>query len=161
MPKPRAYVETTIPSFYYDFRDSPAITLRREATRRWWADAAALYQLVTSLTVQDELAAGTGKAVSLRLGLATSLPVLPIVREIDEIVDVYLMNKLMPTRNSEDAVHLALASFYKCDFIVTWNCRHLANPNKAVHIQRINSRLGLGVPSVRTPLDLLKGASDE
>ncbi|HYW13034.1 MAG TPA: hypothetical protein VE871_13835, partial [Longimicrobium sp.] len=80
---------------------------------------------------------------------------------IDEIVSVYWINKLMPAKPPEDAMHLALASFYDCHFIVTWNCRHLANPNKAVHIRRIHNRLGLSVPKVLTPLDLLKGASDE
>jgi predicted nucleic acid-binding protein len=161
MPKPRAYVETTIPNFYYDFRDSPAITLRREATRRWWANAAERYELVTSTTVRDELAAGTGKNVPLRLRLIAQLPLLPIVPQVDTTVDVYLMNKLMPAKPPEDAVHLALASLYDCRFIVTWNCRHLANANKAVHIERINTRLGLSVPKLLTPLDLLTGASDE
>lgn len=59
MPKKRAYIETTIPNFYYDFRESPAVVARREATRRWWADAATKYELVTSTIVRHELAAGT------------------------------------------------------------------------------------------------------
>lgn len=57
-------------------------------------------------------------------------------------------------------MHLALASFYNCDFILTWNCRHLANPNKALHIRRINTALGLCVPKVLTPLDLKQEGPD-
>src|SRR5207244_12975766 len=52
-----------------------------------------------------------------------------------------------------DALHLALASYHKCDFLVTWNCRHLANANKFGHIRRVNALLGLFVPALVTPLE--------
>ena len=53
-------------------------------------------------------------------------------------------------------MHLALASYYKCDFLVTWNFRHIANANKFGHIRRINTKLGLFVPALVTPLELLE-----
>lgn len=161
MPKPRVYVETTIPNFYYDFRPSEAVSLRREATRRWWATAAEQYELVTSIYVHDELSAGRGAAVILRLQLLAGVPILPALTQVDEIVGMYIKHKLMPARPSEDAMHLALASFYNCDFICTWNCVHLANPNKQPHIKRINSRLGLAVPKLVTPFELMEGEFDE
>ncbi|HST60901.1 MAG TPA: type II toxin-antitoxin system VapC family toxin [Longimicrobium sp.] len=156
MPKLRAYVETTIPSFYYDFRESPAVVSRREATRRWWADAAERYALVTSAIVQKELAAGTSGRVPLRLALLAQMPTLEFTLPVAEIVRHYLQHKLMPAKPVDDAVHLALASYYGCDLIVTWNCRHLANPNKAVHIRRINAGLGIAVPRLVTPQELLQ-----
>ena len=55
---------------------------------------------------------------------------------------------------------LALASYHKCDFLVTWNCLHLANANKIGHIRRVNTLLGLFTPALATPLELL-GNSDE
>ena len=55
-----------------------------------------------------------------------------------------------------DADHLALASFYACDMLVTWNCRHLANANKTGHIRRVNALLGLRSPMLITPLELLE-----
>ena len=61
----------------------------------------------------------------------------------------------MPADPRGDALHLALASFYKCDFLLTWNCTHLANANKFGHIRRINVMLGLNVPLLVTPLELL------
>jgi predicted nucleic acid-binding protein len=161
MPKPRVYVETTIPNFYYDFRESPAIASRREATRLWWVDAAENYELVTSTFVQGELAAGTSHWAKRRLELLDTVPLLVPTPAVDHIVKVYIEHKLMPAKPPEDAMHLALASYHDCDFIVTWNCRHLANPNKARHIRAINTRLGLVVPTLATPLELLKGASDE
>jgi predicted nucleic acid-binding protein len=156
MPKPRVYVETTIPNFYYDFRDSPAVVQRREITRTWWVDAINRYELITSSTVRNELAAGTSDRVPLRLALLRGLPLLFPSPEIDDITAVYVSHRLMPSRPSTaDAIHLALASFHHCDFIVTWDSRHLANPNKAVHIRRINTALNLHVPELVTPQDLL------
>jgi hypothetical protein len=52
-------------------------------------------------------------------------------------------------------VHLALASYHRCDFLVTWNCQHLANANKFGQIRRINGILGLFVPELVTPMELL------
>ena len=71
------------------------------------------------------------------------------------ILDLAVRGKL-----GGDALHLALASYHKCDFLVTWNCRHLANANKFGHIRRVNTMLGLFVPALVTPLELF-GGSDE
>jgi hypothetical protein len=61
----------------------------------------------------------------------------------------------MPRDPAGDAAHLALASFYKCDYLLTWNCAHLANANKIGHIRRVNALLGLPVPQLVTPLELI------
>src|SRR3712207_5384509 len=137
MPKPRVYVETTIPNFYYDFRDSPSVVQRREITRAWWADAAERYELVTSSTVLRELAAGKRHhLVQSRMDLLQGIPVLFVRPRIRETAKVYVEHKLMPSRPTlADALHLALASHDDCDFIVTWDRRHLANPNKTAHIR--------------------------
>jgi predicted nucleic acid-binding protein len=158
MPKPRVYVETTIPSFYYDFRDSPAVVQRREATRAWWADAGERYELLTSSTTLAELAAGTRRdLVRLRMELLRGLSVTFTDPPIPAIVEHYLRQKLMPSKpTTADATHLALASYHGCDFLVTWDSRHLANPNKVTHIQRVNAALGLHVPEIVTPVELLR-----
>ncbi len=159
MPKPRVYVETTIPNFYYETRPQPELVARRNWTREWWSDAAERYELLTSLTVLVELAAGTSERVRWRMELLRDIPLLLPSPAIGEIAETYVRNKLMPSKpNTADAIHLALASRNDCDFIVTWNCKHLANPNKAAHIRRINSDLGLHVPELVTPQDLLRGS---
>ena len=79
-----------------------------------------------------------------------------VVREINR----YIQRKVMPADPVGDPLHLALASTHKCDYLLTWNCRHLANANKFGHIHRINALLGLFTPVLTTPLELL-GEEDE
>ena len=55
-----------------------------------------------------------------------------------------------------DSVHLAYASYYDIEYLLTWNCNHLANANKRKHIRIINGRLGLSTPEIITPLELFK-----
>ncbi|HYN20099.1 MAG TPA: type II toxin-antitoxin system VapC family toxin [Thermoanaerobaculia bacterium] len=160
MVKPRAYVETTIPSFYLDVRTAPDVVARREWTRQWWIGATEQYELVTSEPVLDELAGGHTERSAKRLALVRDLPILPVEPAVLEIVEAYIRHRVMPADPGGDAWHLALASHYKCDFLVTWNCRHLANANKFGHIRRVNTMLGLFVPMLVTPLELL-GGNDE
>ena len=160
MSKPRVYVETTIPSFYHETRTAPDIVARRRWTRQWWSGAPERYELVTSSPVLDELAGGPRERIAERLTLVRELPLLAIEPGIGEILQAYLRHKLMPADPAGDALHLALASYHKCDFLVTWNCRNLANANKFGHIRRVNTMLGLFVPVLATPLELLGGNNE-
>lgn len=160
MSKARVYVESTIPSFYHEVRTAPDIVARRHWTRLWWRDAPQRYELVTSAAVLDEVAVGSPDRSVDRLELVRGLPLLPIEAGIAQIVHTYVRLKVMPADPAGDALHLALASHHKCDFLVIWNCQHLANANKFGHIRRVNTMLGLFVPALVTPLELL-GAIDE
>lgn len=160
MTKPRVYVETTIPSFYHETRTEPDIVARRDWTRQWWSNATQRYELVTSPAVLDELAGGSPDRSAERLALVRDLPLLPIEPVIVQIVRTYIQHQVMPADPAGDALHLAMASYHQCDFLVTWNCRHLANANKFGHIRRVNTMLGLWVPALVTPLELI-GESDE
>ena len=160
MTKPRVYVETTVPSFYHEERTAPDIVARREWTRWWWEDAPEHYELVTSPAVLDELAGGIPEHSAKRLDLVRDLPLLPVESAIAEIVKEYIRHKLMPADPGGDALHLALTSYHECDFLVTWNCWHLANANKFRYIRRMNAILGRFVPALVTHLELL-GGSDE
>jgi predicted nucleic acid-binding protein len=160
MLRPWAYVETTVPSFYHESRTAPEIVARREWTRRWWSSAGERYELVTSVAVLDELAGGLLERSAERLTLMRELAILPVLPAIVEIAQVYIRHKVMPSDPAGDALHLALASYHKCDFLVTWNCLHLANANRFGHIRRVNAMLGLFTPALVTPLELL-GGDDE
>lgn len=84
-----------------------------------------------------------------------AIPLLDINEAVADIVEAYIKHRVMPADPAGDALHLALASYHRCDFLLTWNCRHLANANKFAHIRRVNAILGLFVPSLVTPLELL------
>jgi predicted nucleic acid-binding protein len=127
---------------------------RRQWTRQWWDQCAQRYSLVTSEGVIAELQEGQYESQAQAVDLVSSLPRLEIVDDIANIIDVYLDNHLMPKERLGDALHLALASYHKCDFLLTWNCSHIANANKFEHIRIINTRLGLFVPALVTPMEL-------
>jgi predicted nucleic acid-binding protein len=154
MTKSRVYIETTIPSFYFETRTAPAIVARHEWTKTWWSSGKSKFEFVTSVAVIQELAKGPRDRSSDWLGLLADVPLLEINTEVMEIVFAYVRQKLMPADPNGDALHLAIASYHKCDFLVTWNCRHLANANKFGHIRRMNAILGLYVPQIVTPMEL-------
>jgi predicted nucleic acid-binding protein len=154
VPMKIVYVETTIPSFFHEVRPEPEMVARRAWTRLWWTGAKERYRLVTSEAVIAELQEGQYASMRDALRLVERLPRLEIANEIADIIDVYLEHQLMPKERLGDALHLALASYHKCDFLLTWNCRHIANANKFEHIRIINSRLGLFVPALVTPMEL-------
>jgi predicted nucleic acid-binding protein len=159
--KPTVYLETTIPSFYYEDRADIAAVARREWTRQWWDERRQEYELYTSIVVVDELRRGNYPSKELCLAMVSDLPLIALEAEVLDIVEVYMDHQVMPRSPTGDALHLALASSSKCDFLLTWNCQHLANANKFGHIRRINALLGLFVPSIVTPLELLGGQSDD
>lgn len=149
------YIETTIPSFFFEVRTEPDMIARRNWTREWWNVYRGYYQLVTSLAVIEELERGEYPNKDSIIGLLDDVPILTTPIEIVDIVDTYISRQLMPAVTKGDALHLALASYHNCDFLLTWNCQHLANANKFAHIRRINTLLGLFVPALITPFELL------
>ena len=128
---------------------------RRQWTRLWWDNLRGNYLVVTSVAVLDELSRGSYPNKDKAIKLASNLPLVPVDPSISHIVQAYIRHKVMPNDPVGDALHLALASYHKCDFLLTWNCRHLANANKFGHIRRVNGMLGLYMPQLVTPLELI------
>jgi hypothetical protein len=152
----RIYLETTIISFYHNVRTEPEMVARQNWTRRWLdAELVGSDELVSSLAVQAELEAGEFPKQREMLELLGRFPLLDLNEAVAEAVDAYIARQVMPNDPAGDALHLAAASFHRCDFLVTWNCRHIANANKFGHIRRVNGILGLGNPALVTPLELL------
>lgn len=153
----RIYIETTIASFYHEVRTEPEMVARRNWTRRWLDSArSGTNELVTSLAVEAELRAGDFPHRDAALSLIRDLPLIDLDDAVAEVVEAYIAHSVMPRDPQGDALHLAAASFHRCDFLVTWNCRHLANANKFGHIRRVNAILGIGNPALVTPLELLE-----
>jgi hypothetical protein len=158
--KKRVYIETTIPSFCVDIRSEPSVIARREWTQEWWDTRRSDYELVTSLPVIEELEGGDYPHKAEALAWIASVPLLPIEPAVYSIVDEYVERHVMPADPRGDALHLALASYHHCHFLLTWNCRHLANANKFEHIRFVNSELGLHCPILTTPVELLASEED-
>lgn len=150
------YVETSVPSFYTETREAEDVRIRRKWTHEWW-HLPVTRRLVTSFVVQEELSQiPDAKRRAAALALIHPIEQVIYSPEVEEIVEVYLAHKLMPREGLGDAAHLALASFYECDILITWNCKHLANANKTDHIRRVNALVGLQTPLLVTPLELLE-----
>jgi predicted nucleic acid-binding protein len=156
MNPPKIYIETTIPSFYHEIRTDIDSLARKNWTQHWWDFKRREYDLVTSEAVIRELENGDYPTKKDALALLEGLPILEINYDILELVETYIARKIMPAEPAGDALHLALASYYGCDFLLTWNCRHLANPRKFQHIRRINVMLNVFVPILITPVEFLE-----
>jgi predicted nucleic acid-binding protein len=152
--KQKVYLDSTIPSYYADERESLAIFT--EITKKWWSEMADSYDLFLSDAVLQELSSGNYPRKAEILEFVSTVALLPLVNDIEQIVEYYIANYVMPKSFVGDAVHLAYASFYNIDYLLTWNCNHLANANKRKHIQVINGRLGISTPEIITPLELFK-----
>lgn len=155
--KPIVYIETSIPCFYYEIRTEPTMVAQKAWTRQWWDHQRRDYILVTSEAVLEELQRGDYPNKDKIIALMEEIQLIPTEPAIIEIVQTYIDHNVMPRDPTGDALHLALASYHKCDFLLTWNCSHLANANKFNHIRRINTMIGLYVPILATPLEMLGG----
>jgi len=155
--KKTVYIETTIPSYYYETRKSVRALAWREATRKWWKNYRKFYNPIISEFVLFELERGHYPAKKEKFNLVKNLESLSHLAVIDDIVDEYIKNQLVPREFGGDAFHLAYASYYGVDFLLTWNCNNLANPNKFHHMNVINNRLKINTPIICTPIQLLTG----
>nr|VFK45988.1 MAG: hypothetical protein BECKTC1821D_GA0114238_102715 [Candidatus Kentron sp. TC] len=152
--KEKVYIDSTIPSYYFDRRESLATFA--EITRQWWSEMAGEYELFVSDAVIRELNRGDYPNKEEVLTFISGIPSLPLPGDLDQIIEFYVANYVMPQTLSGDAAHLAYASYHNIEYLLTWNCNHLANANKHRHIQIINARLGLSTPAIITPLELFK-----
>lgn len=146
------YLDATIPSYLFDERES--IKTYIEVTKKWWEEESIRFDVGISEDVIAELSVGDYPHQDQTLAFVARLPVLLPEEQVLEIAQIYLDNYLMPQVLKGDALHLAYATFYKFDFLLTWNCNHLANANKRQHIRIINARLNFSTPEIITPLEL-------
>lgn len=150
----KVYIDSTIPSYYFDRRESLATFAG--ITRQWWSEMADAYELFISDAVIRELNRGDYPNKGEVLALVSGIPSLPLPDDLEQIVEFYVANYVMPQTLAGDAAHLAYASYYNVDYLLTWNCNHLANANKRKHIRIINGRLGLATPEIVIPLQLFQ-----
>ena len=155
MPR-RVYIETTIPS-YLTARPSRDIlqAARQQLTREWWDVERRNYDLCISQIVLDEAAAGDAEAAQRRLAVIDTLPLLDLTFEVDGLAETIMQSGLLPASASRDAVHIAVAAVHQVHFLLTWNCRHIANATIFRDLQHIILDAGYDVPVICTPDELL------
>ena len=151
----RVYIETSIPSFYYTLRRDIESRAMQSWTRKWWNEYADQFTLVSSIVTIKELSDGTSEKTQDRINLVKDLEMLSVTIKIDQIAQTYIDRMIMPQDRFGDAHHVALASFYDTDVLLTWNYKHIANLNKIYLIRQINQELGLPTPELATPLNYL------
>jgi hypothetical protein len=109
---------------------------RQQATRDWWHLRRGLFQCVTSDETLTEAARGDAEQARLRLAALATLPSLTITEEAENLAAEFLRTGALPAAARTDAVHLAVASTARTDYLLTWNCRHLANASGGLHGKR-------------------------
>lgn len=124
----RIYIESTIPSYVVA---RPARDLlqaaRQQLTRDWWEFQREQHELFTSQVVLDEIASGERTMAERRLELMAGLSLLISTPDVEALADEVLKSGLLPATADGDAAHIALATAYGMDILLTWNCRHIAN----------------------------------
>jgi len=157
--KPRVYVETTIPSYLTGW---PSQNLIRAAEQRqtalWWARRAQ-YELVGSELLLEECGAGDPEAAAARLAVVAGLPVLEQGPDAAALADALVRGVPLPNAVA-DATHIALAAVHGIDLLVTWNCRHIANPVLRPRVEAVCRAAGYEPPVICTPGELLGGVDD-
>ena len=155
MPR-RIYIETTIPS-YLTARPSRDIVqaARQQLTREWWDVERRNYDLCISQIVLDEAAAGDSEAAQRRMAVIDTFPLLDLTFEVDGLAETIMQSGLLPASASRDAVHIAVTAVHQVHFLLTWNCRHIANATIFRDLQHVIISAGYDMPVICTPEELL------
>jgi predicted nucleic acid-binding protein len=154
--KPRLYLETTVPS-YLTSRPSRDLIIagHQQITRDWWENRRQDFQVYISQLVLDEAGAGDPVAARQRLRALQFLPLLDITLEVAELTSGILASGKIPRNAATDAAHIAIAAVHGMDFLVTWNCAHIANAAIVRALASICREHACECPVICTPEELL------
>jgi len=153
------YLETSFISSYVTDRMDAASVYRRQTAREWWSSQKSRHEVWISEEVLTELSHPSFTRSAAALELTQDVPLLPMTDDVRGLARLLVREKVMPGPVAGDAVHVALATVHGIDYLLTWNVRHLANPNKVEHLQKVCMRVGLAPPRIVTP-DLLWEVDD-
>ncbi len=151
----RIYVESTIPSYLVA---RPARDLlqaaRQQTSRDWWELKRHQHELFTSQIVLAEIASGETEMAKQRLKKLAGIPVLRVNEEAEEFTAQILGSGLLPAAADRDAGHIALATVFEMDILLSWNCRHIANASIQGRLRKLAEKFGLDLPVLCTPDEL-------
>ena len=159
--KPRVYLETTIPSYLTAWASRDLIrAAHQQLTREWWARRGA-FELYSSRLVVQECQAGDPKAAADRLEALANVPLLEQTTDVDALAEALLREVPLPERAAADAFHIAIATVHGVDFLLTWNCTHIANVMLRSRIEAVCRRAGYKSPLICTPGEFSAGGQDD
>jgi predicted nucleic acid-binding protein len=155
--KSTVYIETTVPSYLTAWR-SPELVMaaNQEATRKWWDESRVTFDLFVSELVIGEMSVGDPDAVKRRLDAVENIPELALTNKAEELAAKLLEGAALPQKAKADALHIAIATVHGMDYLLTWNCTHIANAIMRPRIESICRSAGYEPPVICTPPELVE-----
>lgn len=154
--KPRVYVETTIVSYLAANPSGNLVTAaHQKITHDWWDQRRSSFDLYTSGLVLSEVGAGDPEVARRRLALLEALPLLEPGPQVESLARALLERGPIPRGEPEDALHIALATVHGMEFVLTWNCSHLANAELRPALLATCASEGFELPLICTPEELM------
>ena len=155
--KQRVYIETSIVS-YLTGRPSRdmVIAAHQELTRQWWDTRASSFELLVSELVREEVAKGDVEASDKRLSIIRKLPILGTSNEAILLAEQLILSGPIPREYAADALHIAISTVNGIEYLLTWNCKHLANAAHRNKIEIVVEEAGYTCPVICTPEELME-----
>lgn len=157
MDRPKLYLETSVVS-YLAARPSGDLVARahQQLTREWWERSRSKFALYVSVEVLNEIRRGDSAAAELRLRYVEALPILEADQQARELAAAILRSSALPQKAAADATHIAVATVNGMEFLLTWNCTHIANGIIQRGISRLSREMGFEPPTIVTPEELME-----
>lgn len=150
--KPTVYLETTIISYLTsDPSRDVVIAGHQQITHAWWNNHRQGFDLFVSQLVDKEIRAGNPEMAKKRLMLIKGLKAIPLSEEALVLAQNLISKGPLPKNAADDALHIALASVYEMDYLLSWNCKHITNLFIQRDLAKILARSGLRLPTIGTP----------
>ena len=152
------YIETSILG-YLTARATKNLIIAAniEVTRDWWGFRRSNFRLYISQVVLDEIAEGDSEIATQRLEILRDFPLLELNQAVRDLAGQFLTRSNLPPKAAADAVHIATATVYDLDYLLTWNCKHIANAQIQRKLAEISLDFGYQLPIICTPYELLGG----
>lgn len=156
MENPSVYLETSFVS-YLTAKPSRnlIIAAHQNITLDWWENRRQNFELFISQVVIDEAKLGDLDAATRRLKVLENIPHLAISKEIADFSSKLIDKHLVPASELRDAIHIATSCVSGIDYLLTWNCKHIANAQKRKEIEKMCAEFGYVSPVICTPEELL------
>jgi hypothetical protein len=156
------YIETSIVSYLRQKPSAQVVAAARQIlTHQWWNHHRLNYELVASQYVIDEASAGDIVLAKERLESLDGIPLLPITPEVPQIAYRIMALGVLPQKAQVDALHISLAAHHRIQYLLTWNCKHIANARILPRIHDVLTDMGIPIPIICTPEEMLGDEDDE